>query len=56
MGLGVKHGFNRVERIADGYVLICGCGWQSQRDASAGAVGLAWDDHLRDSLTSVESG
>ena len=40
------HGFDRLEHDTDGrYVIVCECGWQSDAESTAGAVGVEWDAH-----------
>jgi hypothetical protein len=41
-----SHDFDRVELLAEGYVLTCSCGWRSPAHRTAEVVGSAWDHHL----------
>jgi hypothetical protein len=39
------HDFQRVDLVADGYVIVCECGWHTRPDRSAQVIGDEWDDH-----------
>jgi len=39
------HDFDHVEQHDEGYLLVCQCGWRSEPDESAGAIGGEWDEH-----------